>query len=707
MPQLRLGVGGRLWLSIAVISLLPVVAAGVSWRAFDEIQESVGGIVANKLPRIEISLNLARQGDRVVLAGSSLGDAKSIEVYTAQQKLLAEETQRATDLLNGIVQAGGSEADIVAIKGGLDKLNTSAAKAATLVKDSLERQAKLAPLPGQVSQLGLKVASALTPFTTEQYNTTTGLLSTLGSDAASAGERHKGAQKLQTVADGTRAINRIGSANGALQSAFFQIPTAQQGAELDRVTQTIRRELDTMKAALDDLDDKAAGVIEPLIGEWEAVIKANYISVKRELLALQDQRTAAMKENQGLAGSLAKAIEGGVTSAKGEVTSAAASANALVTDSKGMLLATVCIALAIGLLVGWLYVARNVVRRLIGVERAMRSIADGDLEVAVPKTGSDEIGAMAAALQVLKDNTLEMRRLEAEQTELKVQAEAGRRDAMHDLANRFERAIAGVVETVAASSTEMQASAQSMATIAAESNRQTSVVASTSAQASSNLQMVASATEELAASVREVGRQVGQSAEIAGQAVDQATKTDRIVEGLARAAEQVGAVVKMISDIASQTNLLALNATIEAARAGEAGKGFAVVASEVKSLASQTAKATEEITTQIKEIQSATGEAVTAIRSIATTIGQIHGIAGNIAASVERQGATTEQITASIEQAAAGSREISSTIVTVAEAAGETGTTAHQVLDAATELSKNGERLRSEVDAFIASVRAA
>src|SRR4051812_29975486 len=187
MPKLRLGVGGRLWFSIAIISLLPMVATGVSWRAFDAIQESFGGIVANKLPRIEISLNLARQGDRVVLAGLSLGDAKTDEVYAMQQKLLAEETERATELLQKIVTAGGSDADIIAIKSGLDRLNAGVAAASSLVKNALEREGRLAPLPIKVAQLGLKMASALTPFTTEQYNATTGLLSTLTSEATNAG----------------------------------------------------------------------------------------------------------------------------------------------------------------------------------------------------------------------------------------------------------------------------------------------------------------------------------------------------------------------------------------------------------------------------------------------------------------------------------------------------------------------------------------
>jgi methyl-accepting chemotaxis protein len=218
---------------------------------------------------------------------------------------------------------------------------------------------------------------------------------------------------------------------------------------------------------------------------------------------------------------------------------------------------------------------------------------------------------------------------------------------------------------------------------------------------------VATAAEELSVSVLEIGRQVEQSSNIADHAVVEADRTNTTVEGLSRTAQRIGEVVQLIETIAGQTNLLALNATIEAARAGDAGKGFAVVASEVKSLASQTAKATEEIRAQISEIQGATGQTVEAIRSIGTTIRQMSEIATTIASAVEEQGAATREIASNVHQAAQGTGDIASNIEGVSHAAGETGAAASQVLSSAGELARQSETLRRDVDDFLANVRAA
>jgi methyl-accepting chemotaxis protein len=271
----------------------------------------------------------------------------------------------------------------------------------------------------------------------------------------------------------------------------------------------------------------------------------------------------------------------------------------------------------------------------------------------------------------------------------------------------FEANVKAVVDTVASASTELQSNAQSMSATAEETNRQSSAVAAASEQATANVQTVASAAEELASSVAEIGRQVSQSASIAAMAVDEAKRTDATVQGLSEAAQKIGEVVRLISDIASQTNLLALNATIEAARAGEAGKGFAVVASEVKSLANQTAKATEEIAAQIGAIQSSTNDAVGAIQSIGKTIGEINDIASSISAAVEEQGAATREIARNVQEASQGTTEVSSNIAGVTQAAGETGSAASQVLSAAGELSSQAERLKAEVESFLTTVRAA
>ncbi|MGD9538871.1 MAG: methyl-accepting chemotaxis protein [Alphaproteobacteria bacterium] len=266
---------------------------------------------------------------------------------------------------------------------------------------------------------------------------------------------------------------------------------------------------------------------------------------------------------------------------------------------------------------------------------------------------------------------------------------------------RLAERVASVVDAVAGASTELRTTAESMAATAEETSRQASAVAAASEQASTNVQTVASAGEELSSSIGEIGRQVEQSTKTAARAVEEARRTNDQVESLATAAQQIGEVVRLISDIAEQTNLLALNATIEAARAGEAGKGFAVVAAEVKSLANQTAKATEEISAKIGEMQSATGGSVEAIKAIAETIGQISEISTTIAAAVEEQSAATQEISRNVQQAAQGTHEVNTNITSVTDGAGQTGAAAGQVLSAAGQLSKEAETLRAEIDAFL------
>jgi methyl-accepting chemotaxis protein len=443
------------------------------------------------------------------------------------------------------------------------------------------------------------------------------------------------------------------------------------------------------------------------VKEWDELAKIDLRQVRRDVLKARHDRAEQTNTNKKLAGRFSAAIKSAVEAVKTEADNTAGTARELVISSQWTLFVMAGIGLVLAIAIGWFYVGRSVMGRLLRVEQAMRGIAAGNLTADVPEAGKDEIGSMAQALRVFKDNAVEMRRMEGERAELKERAERERRAAMMALAARFEESVKGVVDVVASSSTEMQASARAMATIAEDTDRQAARVADASQQASTSVDTVATAAEELSASVKQIGQQATQSAEIAGRAVEEATRTDTIVEGLARAADRIGAVVQLISEIASQTNLLALNATIEAARAGDAGKGFAVVASEVKSLASQTAKATEEITSQIKEIQGATGQAVGAIRGIASTIANINGIAREIAAAVVHQGTATEQIAQSVDQAASGSRDVSSNITGVTRAAGETGAAAQQVLGAATELSVQGEKLRGEVDTFLRTVRAA
>ena len=365
------------------------------------------------------------------------------------------------------------------------------------------------------------------------------------------------------------------------------------------------------------------------------------------------------------------------------------------------------VAFVVGMVLAW-FIGRGIARPVTGMTDAMGRLAEGDTAVEIPAQGrKDEVGKMAAAVQVFKDNAIEKARLEAEQIESERRSEEEKRTAMNKMADDFQSSVGGIVESVSSASTQMQSTAQAMSATAEETSCQSTAVAAAAEQASANVQTVASASEELASSISEIGRQVAQSSQIAARAVKDAKHTDAQIQGLAEAAAKIGEVVSIITDIADQTNLLALNATIEAARAGDAGKGFAVVASEVKNLANQTAKATDEIGAQIGGIQTATQDAVTAIQGIGRTIAEIDEIATTIASAVEEQGAATQEIARNVEQAAVGTEDVTSNIGSVNQAANDTGAASSQVLSAAGELSEQANSLRTEVEKFLSDIKAA
>ena len=440
-------------------------------------------------------------------------------------------------------------------------------------------------------------------------------------------------------------------------------------------------------------------------------------------------------------------------------------------DELGVFLIVAALIITLVVLGIGLLFSRSVSKPIASMTNAMATLAQGDTNVEVPATErGDEIGEMASAVQVFKDNAIETKRLEEEAEEQRTQqakreeeerqtearrqqedldrqkaeqeaeadrqrqemerekaeaeaeaqrqreaqeaeerqkadAEAERNQMMMDLADSFQTSVGGIVESVSSAATEMQATSEQLTGNAEKTSEESASVAAAAEQASANVQTVATAAEELSASISEIAEQVSQSSAISNNAVEEADRTNEKVLGLAKAASKIGEVVELINDIASQTNLLALNATIEAARAGEAGKGFAVVASEVGNLANQTAKATEEISSQIGDIQSATNDSVDAIQGISKTIADISEIAGSVASAVEEQGAATQEIARNVEQAAAGTQDVTANISGVRQVAEETGHGANQVKGASADLSKQSEQLRSEVDKFLATIR--
>jgi methyl-accepting chemotaxis protein len=532
-----------------------------------------------------------------------------------------------------------------------------------------------------------------------------------------------GIQAMRTyeakVAEMTR-LSRAAVIGERINAAILSVVMDSRGVYMGRDRTEIDRFGNPLLATLRQLGE--------LLGEWRAVTAAadmekftaveqaarQFIEFRTELVRIgrergnPDARTFGDNEpNRTNRQALNRAVEALADQNNRAIAAINADLSSYYRTVLVLIVAVSLAALLLALLTAFWIVSRRITRPLGEITGSVNALAAGDLAAGVPQVGSrDEIGDIARAVQVFKDSLTRARDMEAQEAEARKRRNA-RVAKIEEATAAFDRGSAAVMETVASATQELTATAGSMQSTAARTSTQAGAVAHAAQEASTNVQTVASAAEELSASIAEISRQVGSSASMAGNAVTEAGRTNDKIQSLAVAAQKIGDVVKLINDIAGQTNLLALNATIEAARAGEAGKGFAVVASEVKSLANQTARATEEIAQQVASVQGATQDAVGAIQGIGKMIEEISAVATAIASAVEQQGAATQEIARNVQQAAAGTNEVSSHIAGVNQAASETGDAASQVHAASSELSHQADALKMHVDTFLAAVKAA
>jgi methyl-accepting chemotaxis protein len=520
-------------------------------------------------------------------------------------------------------------------------------------------------------------------------------------DAADAATR---AGRQLTDASEIRALSRAVQRD-ALNILFEDTDTARR-----QFAQTIARRAGEMRARVARLIGSLGPEAATRLPEFAALQDSVLAEVDRvATLGVGGQRDAAfaavregLRPRERAASALTDRF---ITAMEEEVVRLDREAEATVETARLVMILVSLIGIVGALGFGLVVAFRAVIRPIRQSTAVVEKLAAGDLDVAiVGGERKDELGVLARAFTVFKDGMIKARDLAAQEA-VQARARDERARQVEALARRFDADVTAMLHAVSGATTELQTAAGSMTATAEEASRQATAVAAASEQASTNVQTVAAAAEELSTSVSEIGRQVVRSSTIAGRAVNDAERTNLAVNGLAEAASRIGEVVKLISDIAGQTNLLALNATIEAARAGEAGKGFAVVASEVKSLATQTARATEEIGQHIAAIQGATRQSVDAIKGIGGTIVTINEVATQISAAVEEQGAATQEIARNVQQAAAGTAEVSANIAGVTAAASDTGRAAGQVHAASSELARQSETLRSQVDRFLAEVK--
>jgi methyl-accepting chemotaxis protein len=500
------------------------------------------------------------------------------------------------------------------------------------------------------------------------------------------------------------AAQRLEQALQALRVVAYRYAGAPSSGDRDMAAaerERASRELALVKAA-PPADPALAKIIDALPGQVEKLLTASEQLIGSA--ASTEEVFAALIKTGVKLGDDAEALRNEYqTSRSSDIMTALHTAEEATVSGSIAAVAGV----AIGIILACL-ITVSISSLIKRINRTMSKLAGGDLTVEVEGAErGDQIGEMARAVGIFKDNAIRIAEVESDKKRLAEQAERERKAGLHELASRLERTVRDVADAVKQSAQRMYDGATTMNGAAERTKTQSSAVATASEQASVNVQTVASAAEELSASIHEIGRQAQSSATVARRAAEQASQTTTVMEGLSQAADRIGEVVKLINAIAAQTNLLALNATIEAARAGDAGRGFAVVASEVKNLASQTARATEDIATQIAAIQGETREAAAAIKDIEAVITEINQIASSTASAVEEQTAATAEIARNVQQAAVGTDEVSSNIAGVLKAAAETDQHARIALDDSNRLSGQADELWQAVVGFVEDVKAA
>ncbi|APO49814.1 methyl-accepting chemotaxis protein [Bradyrhizobium diazoefficiens] len=694
------GVRGSLFTAFAVIAGMGLVIAAGAGLALQNLGGRMTELSGRDIPRLAASLQLSALSASLAAQGPALLAAQSEDALNERTKKLRELQEQTQQKLNEIIELGGDKAVVSGLSETMKSINEAAQ---SLAKAARERLDIAALHDKQYDALRSAQGAFVGAASPAMLDAQTRVNAILGSANLSAEDATEAAQTVGQLGN----VVASGNLAAADMSAALSANTSDK---LDDIQKEFKTAQGRLRSNLDLLSDNEGNKMLRATAEKLLALgtgKTGVFNLREKELDSIDYGQTILDETRKLNVGLGISVQQLVDGVQKETNASTFQARQEISLATSVMLALGALMLVGSALFVWLYVGRNILRRITGLQRAMQSLSAGDLDTEIARAKhNDEIGTMTDTLTVFRDSMVEARALASEQDKDRV-AKAERAARMEAKIAEFESTVRSALDNLAQSANSMQSTAQSMSTTADQSNALVNAVASAAEETSVNVQTVSSGTEQLSSSIAEISRQVVTSAGIAKKAVDEAGATDATVQSLADSASRISVVVDLIQTIASQTNLLALNATIEAARAGEAGRGFAVVASEVKSLASQTAKATEEIRTQIASMQDVTTSAVGAIQGIGRIIGEINDVTTTIAAAVEEQGAATREIARNIQHAAGGTSEVSSNIVGVSTASAEAGAAASEVLGASDALRREADLLRGEIDAFLNSMRAA
>ncbi|WP_431016371.1 methyl-accepting chemotaxis protein [Bradyrhizobium pachyrhizi] len=698
LPQM--GVRGSLFAAFAVIAGMALVISAGAGIVLHQLGGTMTDLSGRDIPRLAASLQLAAQSASLAAQGPGLLAVQSEDALNDRTKKVQDVARLTNAKLGEIIELGADKSVVSALQENVK--NTDEATK-SLISAARERLEVGALRDKQYNALRKAQAAFVSAASPAMLDAQTRLNAILAAAEVSADDATEAARTVGQISNVLAAGNLMAADMTAALSA-------NSSETLDAIEAEFKKGRERIKSNLEDLPNNPSIVAVRDTASRLLVLgegKTGVFKIRQKELDAIDYGQTILEETRKLNVGLGISVQQLVDAVQKETDSSTFQARQQISLATMVMIGLGALTLVGSFLFVWLYVGRNILRRIRGLQRSMQLLSDGDLDTEIPQSRQrDEIAVMADALQVFRESMVESRELTENQNKDR-SAKAERASRMEAQIVTFESNVRSALGSLQTAANSMQSTAQSMSATADQSSALVNAVASAAEETSVNVQTVSAGTEELSSSIQEIGRQVVTSAEIARKAVEEASATDSTMQGLADNAARISVVVDLIQTIASQTNLLALNATIEAARAGEAGRGFAVVASEVKNLASQTAKATEEIRQQIVSMQEVTTTAVSAIRNISSTIGEINDVTTAIAAAVEQQGAATREIARNIQHAAGGTSEVSSNIVGVSTASAEAGTAAGEVLSASDALRREADVLRSEIDGFLSNIRAA